>query len=356
LYFIPVVGTFETFVIFAGVLYLVAFIGLWGQVGPRALIWAWMPLVIGLASAWALNGPLRAPMIGATLLYEDESSYNYIQVQEDADGNRYLYLNEGQGIHSRYHPTRYRYDGTWDYFLIAPYFNPDTTPEDFESLLVVGSAAGTIPRQHRAVYGDVRMVGVEIDPKIVLAGALYFEMNEAAMPSLETIIEDGRYALNRLDETFSVIAIDAYRPPYIPWHLTTVEFFGEVRARLNDDGVVAINVGRTPTDRRLVDAMSRSLAEVYPSVYALDVPRSFNTLLFATKQPTEVDNLTANFAALQPSSSPLLHGILESGLGALVPVTPSDVLFTDNRAPVETISDSLVLGFLLYGDMSALGN
>lgn len=354
LFLIPNLGTFNTFILFASILYLVAFIGLWRQVGSRALIWAWMPIVVIVLSRWALDGPLRPPLPGAVLLYEAESSYNYIQVQEDAEGNRFLYLNEGQGIHSRYHPTQYRYDGTWDYFLTAPYFNPDYAPDDFQSLLVVGSAAGTIPRQHRAVYGDVRMVGIEIDPKIVQAGALYFGMNTLEMPSLETIIEDGRYALNQLDERFTVIAIDAYRPPYIPWHLTTIEFFQEVRAHLAPDGIVAINVGRVPDDRRLVDALSRSLVSVFPTVYALDVPRSFNTLLYATNQPTSAENLAANLEAFPASTSPFLRGILEDSVAALVPVTPSDVVFTDDRAPVETLTDSFVLNFLLYGDLSAL--
>lgn len=354
LFLIPNLGTFNTFILFASILYFVALIGLWRHVGFRALIWIWMPILIVVLSRWALDGPLRPPLAGSVLLYEDESSYNYIQVQEDAEGNRYLYLNEGQGIHSRYHPTQYRYDGTWDYFLTAPYFNPDYTPEDFQSILVVGSAAGTIPRQHQAVYGDVRMVGIEIDPKIVQAGALYFDMNTAYLPSLETIIEDGRFALNRLDERFTVIAVDAYRPPYIPWQLTTIEFFQEVREHLTPDGVVAINVGRVPGDRRLVDAMSRSLVSVFPTVYALDVPRSFNTLLYATVQPTTAENLAENVAALQPSASPFLRGILEDSVAALVPVNPSDVVFTDDRAPVETITDSFVLNFLLYGDLSAL--
>jgi hypothetical protein len=33
-----------------------------------------------------------------------------------------------------------------------------------------------------------------------------------------------------------------------------------------------------------------------------------------------------------------------------VPVSYSDLLFTDNRAPVETLVDSLVVNFLLSGD------
>jgi spermidine synthase len=51
--------------------------------------------------------------------------------------------------------------------------------------------------------------------------------------------------LNRLNRKYTVVAIDAYCPPYIPWHLTTAEFFQEVRDHLTDDGTVAINVGRT---------------------------------------------------------------------------------------------------------------
>lgn len=351
---IPELGTFRTFLLFSGILYAVALLGLWRETGRRALIWAWMPLLIAVLSAWALSGPLRPPGSDAVLLYERESGYNLIQVQEDASGYRYLYLNEGQGIHSLYHPTIYGYQGTWDYFLTAPYFNPGMTPEAVESLLVIGLAAGTIPRQYAHVYGDIPMVGVEIDARIIEVGERYFGMNAAELPSLRAYAEDGRYILNRLDEQFSVIALDAYRPPYIPWQLTTVEFFQEVRGHLTPDGVVAINVGRAPGDRRLVDAMTRVLSEVFPSVYALDVPRSFNTLLYATNQPTTADNLHANVAALPADANPLLRQVLTGSLAALVPAVASDVVFTDDRAPVETMADALVLNFLLFGDLSVI--
>lgn len=354
LFLIPELGTFRTFILFAGILYVVGLFGLWQEIGAKALIWLWMPVVIAVLSLIALNGPLRSPVEGTTLLYEDESAYNFIQIQEDQNGYRYLYLNEGQGVHSVYHPTIYRYGGTWDYFLTAPYFNPATSPDDVKSLLVIGLATGTIPRQYQHVYGDIRMVGVEIDPGIIEAGAQYFDMNSADMPSLQTYAEDGRYILSRLDEMFDVVAIDAYRPPYIPWHLTTVEFFQEIRARLTPNGVVAINVGRTTTDRRLVDALSSVLTAVYPSVYAIDVPRSFNTILIATHQPTDAANLAQNLAALAPDAKVVLREVLTDSVTALVPVNQSDILFTDDRAPVETLVDSLVLNFLLSGDTDQL--
>jgi spermidine synthase len=354
LFLIPELGTFRTFLLFSGILYLIGWIGLWQIVKTRALRWLWMPVVILILAIVMLNGPLRAPLADAALLYEDESAYNFIQVQEDRDGYRYLYLNEGQGVHSIYHPTIYYYGGTWDYFLAAPFFAADITPDQVDSLLVIGLAAGTIPRQYQHVYGDIRMVGVEIDGEIINAGQTYFGLDQ--LPTLAYHAQDGRYVLNQLDEQFDVIAIDAYRPPYIPWHLTTVEFFREVRDHLGENGVVAINVGRTPTDRRLVDALSNVLGMVYPSVYAIDVPRSFNTILIATRQSTTTEDFLLNVATINQRAdlSPVLREVLASSTAALVPVNRADVVFTDDRAPVETLVDSLVLNFLLFGDTAQL--
>lgn len=354
-FLIPEIGTFATFILFAGLLYAVAFIGLWLHHRPGALRTLWMPVVIAVACVIVLNGALRPPLAGATLLWEDESAYNYIQVQEDAAGNRYLYLNEGQGIHSQWHPTQIAFGRTWDFFLAAPYFNPPPyTPDRVRSLLVVGLAAGTIPRQYLHVYGPIPIDGIEIDPAIIDAGSRFFDMNAQAMPSLTVYAEDGRYVLGRLERQYSVIGIDAYRPPYIPWHLTTVEFFAEVSTRLTPDGVVAINVGRTNTDRRLVDAMTATLLRVFPSVHALDVPFSFNTILVATQMPTTDDNLIFNLGALPADAPAALRDTLTLASAALVPAVASDLVFTDDRAPVETLVDSLVLNFLLGGGAEQL--
>jgi len=351
----PLIGTTRTFLVFAGLLFVVGFVGLWQHTGKRSLLHLWMPAVVTLLALFVMGGRGRAALSDEfTIIYEGESPYNYIQVQEHTGGTRYLFLNEGQGIHSQWHPERIIYNRTWSYFLIAPYFNAAHTPDEVDSLLVIGSAAGTIPRQHNAAYPGIRMSGVEIDPQIVQVGADYFQMNDEYMPNLTTHVQDGRYVLNQLDEQYDVIAIDAYRPPYIPWHLTTVEFFQEVDAHLTDEGVVAINVGRTQTDRRLVDALTATLGQVYPSVHAVDVPNTFNTILVATRQPTTADNLRQN--ATQPGleQHPILQNMLTAGVQYLVPATPSDLVFTDDHAPVEWLVDSIVLNFLLNDDIDVL--
>jgi spermidine synthase len=314
-----------------------------------------MPICIGILSVWALNGPLRSPVEGSKLLYEHDSAYNYIQVQEDADGYRYLYLNEGQGVHSVWHPTNFLYNGTWDIFLAAPYFNaPPYTPDRVKNLLVIGLATGTIPRQYIKAYGNIPIDGIEIEPEIIEVGERFFDMNSSMMPSLSVYSGDGRYMLNQLDNEYSVIAIDAYRPPYIPWHLTTVEFFMEIKDHLLPDGVVAINVGRTNTDRRLIDAMTATLLEVYPSVHAIDVQGSFNTILVATMQFTNSDNLIENLNLLPDNAEPILRTVLTKSVATLAPVVASYTLFTDDRAPVETLVDALVINFLLNGNIDEI--
>jgi spermidine synthase len=351
---IPTIGTFQTFLVFAAALYLIGLLGLLRIQGAKALRFLWMPVAIAVLSLLVLNGtPLRAPLAGAMLLYEAETPYNYVQVQQDAVGNRYLFLNEGEGFHSQWNQTIYEYGRTWDYFLAAPYFNaPPFTPQKVDSLAIVGLAGGTIARQYSHVYGNIPIDGIELDPGIIEAGRKFFDLD--TMPNLAIYVEDGRFELNRLNHKYTVVGIDAYRPPYIPFHLTTVEFFQDVRSHLEDDGSVVVNVGRTQTDRRLIDAMTTTLLQVFPTVHAMDVPQSFNTILIATVQPTTDDNLRANLAALPADASPLLRDTLALAARTLQPVHTSDIVFTDDRAPVESLADSLVINFLLSGGADTL--
>jgi predicted membrane-bound spermidine synthase len=363
LWLIPEAGTTRTFVYFALLLITVAFIGLAREQRPAAILrLVWMPLALLALLALALSGPLRPPAEGQTLLYEKDSAYNYIQVIElDAPigrivdgqwqelwpaGTRELHLNEGQGVHSVYHPAGGFFAGTWDIFLAVPFFNAaGYGPAQVKSLAVIGLAAGTISTQYASVFGpDTRMVGVEIDPEIVAVGQQYFGMNQ---PNLQVIIDDGRSGLRQTTDLFDVIAIDAYRVPYVPWQLTTLEFFQEMRARLNPNGVLAINVGRAGADRRLVEAMSNTLSYVFPSLHTIDVPDSFNTILVATPQQTNAANLAANLALLPSDAPPLLREALTIAAANIVPTIRSQVLFTDDRAPVESIINAMVVDYLL---------
>jgi spermidine synthase len=156
-------------------------------------------------------------------------------------------------------------------------------------------------------------------------------------------------------QSYSVIGVDAYRVPYIPWHLTTREFFVEVLQHLEPDGVVVINVGRTAEDRRIIEAMVGTMGAVFPSVYVVDLPANFNSILYATRQPTNSDNLAENWVRLEQAGAP--QTLLEAVAAAvenLQPTPASSIVFTDDRAPIEQLTNSLALRFLLSGDLARL--
>lgn len=348
---IPFMGTYRTFFTI-GLLLVV--LGLWGLAAStswkEAVRYAWMPILIVAMLIWGLPGTDKK---SSGMVYESESAYNYIQVLE-FDGFRYLRLNEGQGVHSIYHPDTVIYGGPWEQVLTAPFFNPaPQNPAEITSMAIVGLAAGTTARQASAAFPNIAIDGFEIDPEIVDVGRQWFDMNE---PNLNVMVEDGRWGLKKSDKRYQIISVDAYRPPYIPAQMTTREFFQEAHAHLTDDGVLVLNVGRAPNDRRLIDALGTTLLTVFPTVHAVDVPDSFNTILFATVKPTVPENLLANLENLksQPDAAPVLLDALQTAAASLAEGPQAGVVFTDDHAPVEWITNDMVLRFLLFGEMEEL--
>ncbi|MEM3432731.1 MAG: fused MFS/spermidine synthase [Candidatus Methanomethyliaceae archaeon] len=348
---IPAIGTTRTFLVFGAFLCLVALVGLWTSGGWRAALpWVWMPLVLIALAGWGAGKGIKAT---AGQIYETESAYNYIQVLEK-DGYRYLRLNEGQGFHSIYHPTQLMYYGPWMEFLAAPFFNePPYEPERVQRIAIIGLAAGTLARQATAAFGAVPIDGFEIDPKIIEVGRRYFDMNQ---PNLNAIATDGRWGLEKSPHRYTLIAVDAYRPPYIPWHLTTREFFAAARAHLEEDGVLAVNVGHTPDNRRLIDGLVGTIATSFPSIYVVDVPGSFNSLIYATAQPTRLEYLYANLLHLSQRADvhPILLESMKIAILNQVPTPTSDIVYTDDLAPIEWITNQMVLQFVLFGDKEVI--
>jgi predicted membrane-bound spermidine synthase len=342
---IPAIGTKNTFLVFSLLLLFVALAGL-GKFATRRdmLVHLWMPVVIAMVAALSAGQALKS---NTGQIYETESAYNYIQVVEQ-NGFTELKLNEGQGVHSIYHPNTLQYNGPWDQFLAGPYFYPDRKPSDVKRVAIVGLAAGTTARQMTAVYGSIPIDGYELDPKIVEVGREYFGMT---IPNLNIIIGDGRLNLERSMQQYDIIAVDAYRPPYIPPHMTTQEFFQIVATHLTDDGVLAINSASVPGDRRLINGLATTMGTIFPTIYTVDIPGSLNTVIFATKQETRPENFAMNLVTLSqdPIVHPLLVTSMQTTFGNLKTDYETTTVFTDDHAPIEWIVNDMVIRFILGG-------
>jgi spermidine synthase len=134
--------------------------------------------------------------------------------------------------------------------------------------------------------------------------------------------------------------VDAYRQPYIPFYLTTREFFELVRSRLAPGGVVMINVGHPERSDRLEQVLSTTLATAFAHV-ARDPVKPVSTMLLASSRPISAATLRAGAAGL-PSE---LAAVARQAARRLAPSLTGGDVYTDDRAPVEWLIDESIVSY-----------
>ena len=324
--FIPLVGTQRTLLGAAALLGLAA-----------AILLGWRWIVVGLILAGLLAIPPGVVKATPGLVFEAESQYQFVQVSERGD-TRYLYLNEGQAVHSKWVRGSVFTGGPWDMFLTVP-AAIGRTPD---RIAILGNAGGTTARAYGEFFPATVIDGVEIDGTVSEAGSEFFDMDEN--PNLNVITADARPFLRSTPERYDVIMSDAYKQPYVPFYLATREFFALARERLNPGGVVALNVTTVPGDRSLVDAVAGTVATEFPQVVVWPALR-FNTLVIGLTEPVSLDGLRSRLAQQEGELAVLTELFAEDART----VEPIDDPWTDDWAPVEWVTDRMIVSYGVRG-------
>lgn len=322
---IPLLGTRQTFLVFALALGLLALVGL-----PRRFVA--VPLAIG-ALLLLPTGVIKAAA-GERVLYEAETPYQYVRVVQRPDGERRLELNEGHAVNSLYRPHSYLSGGYWDDPLVLPFATRAAPPR---RIAILGDAAGTMARAYGHFLPATRIDAVELDGALTEIGRRFFDLHA---PHLKTITADARVFIRRPGPRYDAIVLDAYRQPYIPFYLTTREFFAEVRSRLLPGGVVLVNVGHPPGATELERVLAATMRTDFPHVQR-DPVDAFNTWLLGSVAPPRSGRILAAGRRL-----PAALGALGSRVAArLGPALGGGDVYTDNRAPVEWLVDQSLLDY-----------
>jgi spermidine synthase len=322
---IPLVGTQRTFLLFALSLALVASLGL----GWR---YAAVPAALALTLAIPV-GAIKAADTGQ-VLYEAETTHQYVRVVEQPDGDRVLELNEGQAVHSLYRPNSYLTGDYWDGHLVLPFAAASRPPG---RIAILGNAAGTVARAYGHFFPHTAVDAVEIDGELTELGRRYFDLRN---PRMRTFAEDARPWLERSTGGYDAIMVDAYRQPYIPFYLTTREFFELTRERLRPDGMVIVNVGHPEDSDELETVLGRTMAAAFPVVWRYPIEDT-NTLLVASEAPLS----PARLRSTAPRLPLQLRSPAMEAAAALAPRLPGGEIYTDDRAPVEWLIDASLLQY-----------
>ncbi len=324
---IPLIGTQRTLIGAAAIIAAAACL---------LLGWRWLVVPVVLAALMAIPpGVVKAT---AGLIYEKESRYQFVQVVQRQDDARLLYLNEGFAVHSIWRPNTVLTGGEWDMFLTVP----PLVDRPVKRIAILGNAGGTTARSFGVYYPDAAIDGVEIDPAVNAVAGKYF--GAADNPRLNVVSADARPFLQAADEKYDLIFIDAYRQPYVPFYLATADFFKLCRDRLAPDGIIALNISTVPGDDRLSQDVSGTLATQFPLVMKWPA-LNFNQLVVGFAEDTDRAVL-AQRAAQAPKDILPLTSLLTA---EWTRVAPMKDYWTDDRCPVEWITDRMIIWYGVSG-------
>lgn len=369
---IPFIGSQRTFIVFALLM---------AVVGAHRLPWRAAIVPVVIAGLLLVPPGITKPAAdGDRVLAEAETLYQYARVIEhpvtdEVTGatvpERRLELNEGQAIHSIWREDTVLTGNYWDAFQVLPFavgaprgevgtagggaatrgggaagdgaadgLAPTLPPA---RIAMLGNAGGTVARASLALFPDVRFDGVEIDGRVTEMGREWLGMPDD--PRLTTYTADARPFLRAGgygdgEGRYDLIGVDAYRQPYIPFYLTTREFFGEVRKRLTARGSVIVNVGHPEGDDELEIALSTTMRTTFPTVMRFPMTRT-NTLVVGSSAPVSAAQLRASVPTLPTELRP----IAEQAAAGLEEGFDGGPVYTDDRAPVEWLIDESIVSY-----------
>jgi len=324
---IPLIGTHRTFLVFALALGVVALPGL------RRRRFVAIPLVIAGLLAVPPAGA-GTDVAGARVIYATQTEYQYARVLQFPDGERWLQLNEGVAVHSVYRPWSFLSGGYWDDFLVLPLAGARGVPR---RVAILGDAAGTVARAYGHYFPRTRVDAVEIDGALTGIGRRYFGLRG---PRLHLYTADARPWLESTRARYDAIFLDAYRQPYIPFYLVTRQFFALVRAHLRPGGMIIVNVGHIPGSSALERVVTRTLRAVFPYLVR-DWVSTGNSLVAASTRPLSAARMLSAARRL-----PLeLQGLAANVAGRLGPPLRGGTVYTDDRAPVEWLTDLSIIRY-----------
>lgn len=284
---------------------------------PKRFVWSRVSIIV-IAGVF-----LVSPSYTPGILADIDSAYNRYQVVQSDYNSRTanLLIMDRQSVQSGVYP-----DSPSE--IVFPYaksmIRATLDLPDAKRILVIGGGAYTIPmilgKELPQAFIDV----AEIDPVLDKLSREYFGYTD--LPNLHVYHEDGRTFINRRNEKYDLILIDAFNSLTPPFHLTSREAVGRLKQNLQKGGAVIVN---TPTeyDGEFLPSLQKTYANIFGQV----------SIHQAEEVSLDIKHVKQNFIIVATESASRLQKLTKH---LNKPISPprSGILLTDNYAPVERLS------------------
>lgn len=316
LVFIPTFGTARTILFFALLLLGVTAAGFSSK----------RYAALSLLTIVLLASPFPAARKQPGLIYATESAYEYIEVLDNGPF-RYLVYNNIAGFQTvarKDSPVTGYY---FDYYALLPYLAGRPTG----NLCLIGLGGGIIADQIHYFHSGMSVDAVEIDPKVISIAKDYFSLTDKT----RVYNQDGRIFLTLSSTKYDIIIIDAFTQQiYIPFHLTTENFFRQAKQNLNVNGLVAINLASFSDDSKLLRSVTNTLLASFKYVYRIKIPATKNSVIIASDSDLDFRKLSSAFGTeLSAIADYSMRTVRRVDFDSRVAV------LTDDKAPIEHMVD-----------------
>lgn len=339
------VNSIGSVAIVVGVTWTLALASMMARRGIPFYAAALFVVVAGGVVAWGASGRPAVPVASAAgqVVYARETAYQTVAVAWDADrGVRTVVLDNL--VHGFVIPGDLRQ-------LLYPYIAMYAAA--YEVLrsergsgvvsLHLGGGAYTMPRYLADAFPDDRVIVAEIDAGVTEANHVAARLERP--PPFELHHADAREVVRMLtadDRRVDAVFADAFSDYAIPFHLTTVEFYREVDAILDEGGWLLQNVIDDLDDPRMLAAIVATVREVHEYVVVLS-PTAVSRLrgrdtfvVVSSREPIDTGAIVgiAHPAGVEATVVPL---------AAVLDGVPATVLrpLRDDFAPVERLVSHL---------------
>ncbi len=283
--------------------------------------------VLGVGGAFAQDS--------RNLLESKESLYNNIYVYSEPP---YVSMTFG---HNRRIYTESMYNTHDDRDLPVDYTRYMTASlmyaKDVHSILEIGFGGGRTSWYLHRFLPNVSVTSVELDPAVLELAKKYFGIRDE--PNFQVVNRDGRLFLSESKDKYDIILIDAYRGPFVPFHLLTREFYQIVKDHLAAGGVVAQNI---EPSTMLFDSAVKTINAVFPQLEFYKADGNIVTVAYDGAE-RKVEDLAAvahdrdKAYGLRYSLTDMLNQRRRIDIAGGQVIDASAKVLTDDFAPVETL-------------------